>query len=83
MQTMPNTPGADVAPFPHTSLVVRHRTWVYAGLLLLVALLLFADRRRATPAAQPQVRASAAGAAASPATQAATHDDRPLLVPDR
>jgi hypothetical protein len=83
MQTMPNVPSADVAPFSLTSFLFRHRTWMYAALFLLAATLLLVDQRRETPAGRLETRASVASSAASPAAQPAAQDDRPLLTPDR
>ena len=83
MQTMPNTPSANVAPFAPAALFVRHRAGVYAGLFLLAALLLLADRRNEVRAGQFETRASSTSSTTPPAAQPATQDDRPLLTPDR
>jgi hypothetical protein len=83
MQTMPNAPSAEAPQFSPAALLVRHRTWVYAMLLLLAAVLLFADQRRGVSAGQFETRVSAASSTNPPAAQPATQEDRPLLTPDR
>ena len=83
MQTMPNAPSAEVAPFSPATLLARHRMWVYAALFLLAAMLLLADRQHGAATGQFGTQASVASSTTSPAAQHATNDDRPLLTPDR